>query len=249
MRNPRPRGTAVLVVGLLLAAVAVGCTVTPPDLDPVSGPQPYAATAGATTGTAPGAPTGDPGRHAAPPAPSRPRAVASPMGARGGDSAAHAEPDCAARDLGLGGNYPRKAVLGNPGDEAMDILLSNRSGAACLLRGWPGITFYGENTILHCDAGCNDDGFIDPVSPRPLSVTRYGPSRPAAVDLAPGQSTTFSLVWKSATETVCTGEDFYNPPYGAHVLVPGDSAALDITPLDISPCRGRIAVTPFGVSG
>ncbi|MFF3561815.1 DUF4232 domain-containing protein [Streptomyces sp. NPDC002574] len=240
MRDSRD-GTAALVAGLLLAVVAAGCAVTPPDTDPVSAPRPYAASAGTTTGS--------PARHAAPPVPAPPRSLAPPVRTQNGDGGAHAEPDCAARDLGLTGNFSRKAVLGSPGDEAMDILLSNRSGAACLLRGWPGITFYGENTILHCDAGCNDDGFIDPVSPRPLSVTRYGPSRPAAVDLAPGQSTTFSLVWKSATETVCTGEDFYNPPYGAHVLVPGDSAALDITPLDISPCRGRIAVTPFGVSG
>lgn len=245
------RGAAALAAGLLLAAVAAGCTVTPPDIDPVSAPQPYAATASATA-VAPGTSTGDPERHAAPPVPSPPREAASTLGAQGDDHAAHAEPDCAAGDLILSGNMPRKAVLGEPGEIAIDILLRNRSGAACLLRGWPGITFYGENIVMTCMVGSIATGcgeLVDANSPRPLTVTRYGPGRPAAVDLASGQSTTFSVVWKSTTQTVCNGEDYYDPPHGAHVFVPGDSSPLTLTPLDISPCRGKIAITPFGVSG
>ncbi|MGI5137018.1 hypothetical protein [Streptomyces sp. CA-106110] len=60
--------------------------------------------------------------------------------------------------------------------------------------------------------------------------------------------TTFDLVRKSATEKICVGDDFYAPPYAGHVWVPGDSAALVVScpPLDISPCQGKIGITPFG---
>ncbi|MEU1597708.1 hypothetical protein ABZ468_33920 [Streptomyces sp. NPDC005708] len=58
--------------------------------------------------------------------------------------------------------------------------------------------------------------------------------------------TTFDLVWKSATEKICAGDDFYAPPYAGHARVPGDSAASVVSPLDISPCQGKIGITPFG---
>ncbi|MEU6319148.1 hypothetical protein [Streptomyces sp. NPDC047009] len=58
--------------------------------------------------------------------------------------------------------------------------------------------------------------------------------------------TTFDLVWKSATEKICAGDDFYAPPYAGHARVPGDSATSVVSPRDISPCQGKIGITPFG---
>ncbi|MEU6650323.1 DUF4232 domain-containing protein [Streptomyces sp. NPDC046900] len=162
--------------------------------------------------------------------------------------------DCATRDLVLTSDKPRRAVLGNPGDVAMDIRLRNRSGINCVLDGWPGVDFVGGKAepptkCVPGHPGRQHLGRIDTTSRRRLSVTRYGPGHPTAVRLAPGRSTSFSLVWKSATETVCNGADFYDPPYAADIWVPGDSAPVVVTLLPISPCHGKIGITPFGITG
>ncbi|MGW2931020.1 hypothetical protein ACWDA7_03940 [Streptomyces sp. NPDC001156] len=238
-----PRGITALLFCLLAAVGAVACDVTPPPDDTVVAPAPRSSAPHAAV-TPSAAPTT--ARQSATPAPS-----ASPTRSAASPSPAN---DCATRDLVLTSDKPRRAVLGNPGDVAMDMRLRNRSGISCVLDGWPGVVFVGGEAEppTKCVPGYPGPqclGRIDTTTRRPLSVTRYGPGRPTAVRLAPGRSTSFSLVWKSATETVCNGADFYDPPYAADIWVPGDSAPVVVTPLPISPCHGKIAITPFGVTG
>ncbi|MEV0041713.1 DUF4232 domain-containing protein [Streptomyces sp. NPDC050804] len=193
------------------------------------------------------APSASPTRSTVSPSPS-PAAAAAAAASEGGSGN-----DCAARDLVPTSGMPRRAVLGTPGDVAMDVRLRNRSGIGCVLDGWPGIAFIGGEALTRecvpSYPGPQCLGRIDTTTRRPLSVTRYGPGHPTAVRLAPGQSTSFSLVWHSATATACNGADFYAPPYAVDIWVPGDSAPLVLAPASISPCYGKIGITPFGVTG
>ncbi|MFF3879335.1 DUF4232 domain-containing protein [Streptomyces sp. NPDC001978] len=247
----RPRGITALLFCLLATLAAVACDVTPPPDDTVVAPAPRSSAPHAAV-TPSAVPTT--ARRSATPAPSasptRSAVSPSPAVASGGGSGN----DCAARDLVLTSDRPRGAVLGNPGDVAMDVRLRNRSGIRCVLDGWPGVVFIGggEEMPTECVPGYPGPqcvGRVDTTTRRTLSVTRYGPGHPTAVRLAPGQSTSFSVVWKSATATVCIGADFYYPPYAWDIWVPGDSAPLVLTPLPISPCHGKIGITPFGVTG
>ncbi|MFE1959184.1 DUF4232 domain-containing protein [Streptomyces sp. NPDC059479] len=248
----RPQGITALLFCLLTALAAVACDVTPPpDLDTAVAPAPRSSAPHAAV-TPSAVPTRTARRSVtAAPSASPTRSTVSPSAAASSEGGSRN--DCAARDLVPASAMPRKAVLGNPGDVAMDVRLRNRSGIRCVLDGWPGVVFIGgENLTRKCVPGYPGPqcvGRVDTTTRRPLSVTRYGPGHPTAVRLAPGQSTSFSLVWKSATATVCNGADFYYPPYAADIWVPGDSAPLVLTPLPISPCHGKIGITPFGVTG
>ncbi|QXE35417.1 DUF4232 domain-containing protein [Streptomyces sp. GMY02] len=255
-----PRGITALLFCLLAALTAVACDVTPPpDDDTVVAPAPRssapphtAVTPSAAPVTRSAVPTRTARRSATPaPSASPTRSTVSPSPAV--VSGGQMENGCAARDLVLTSDKPRKAVLGNPGDVAMDVRLRNRSGIRCVLDGWPGVVFIGGEeipiTCMPSYPGPQCLGRIDTTTRRPLSVTRYGPGRPTAVRLAPGQSTPFSIVWKSATATVCNGADFYYPPYAADIWVPDDSTPLVLTWPRISPCHGKIGITPFGVTG
>ncbi|MFF4314571.1 DUF4232 domain-containing protein [Streptomyces sp. NPDC001507] len=244
----RPRGVTALLFCLLATSAAVACDVTSLPGDTVVAPDPGSSAPHATV-TPSTVPTT--ARRSTTPAPSaspKRSAVSSPPAVASGGASGS---DCAAHDLVLTSDSPRRAVLGNPGDVAMDVQLRNRSGIRCVLGGWPGVAFIGGESVMptNCAPGQTCVGRVDTTSRRPLSVTRYGPGHPTAVRLAPGQSTSFSVVWKSATVTVCNGADFYYPPHAWDIWVPGDPAPLVLTPLPISPCHGKIAITPFGITG
>ncbi|MEU6317126.1 DUF4232 domain-containing protein [Streptomyces sp. NPDC047009] len=127
-----PRGITALLFCLLAAVGAVACEVTPPPDDTVVAPAPRSSAPHAEV-TPSAVPTT--ARQSATPAPSAPptRSAVPPSPAN----------DCATRDLVLTSDKPRRAVLGNPGDVAMDIRLRNRSGINCVLDGWPGVDFVG----------------------------------------------------------------------------------------------------------
>ncbi|MGW6739853.1 DUF4232 domain-containing protein [Streptomyces sp. NPDC055025] len=248
----RPRGIAALLFCLTTALAAAACDVTaPPDLDTVVAPAPRSSAPHASV-TPSVVPTRAARRSAAPePSASPTRSTVSPSLAAASEGVGGN--DCAARDLVPTPGMPRPAVLGNPGDVTLDVRLRNRSGVGCVLDGWPGVAFIGgENATRECVPsfpGPQCVGRVDTTTRRSLSVTRYGPGHPTAVRLAPGRSTSFSLVWRSATATFCNGADFYFPPYAVDIWVPGDSAPLVLTPLSISPCHEKIGITPFGVTG
>ncbi|MFD7317381.1 MULTISPECIES: DUF4232 domain-containing protein [unclassified Streptomyces] len=161
-------------------------------------------------------------------------------------------PACAADDLttSAGRSGPPSS---QPGWFATPILLRNTSATTCRLRGWPGITFFGDATIQGCAAGDPSPACGKPQStsrPRSFSITRSSVDALPDVLLAPGDATSFTLVWEGGGMHSCVGTPFEWSPYGADIRVPGDSRALTLAPLpNLYPCEGKIEITPFGVAG
>ncbi|MFF4042901.1 DUF4232 domain-containing protein [Streptomyces sp. NPDC001816] len=240
------RGIRLLTVGLLMAAAtacggAVGSAESPPGA--VAAPAPTSPRKGPavrpdTSPVPAGKPT--PSRTGAAPAsgPSRTTAPASP-----------AVPGCAARDLTVAEGHTGLPADGESGWFATPIQLRNHSGAACRLRGWPGLTFIGDGTIRACAEGDASTACGKPLSTsgtRPFTITRSSTQSPPDISLTPGRTTTFTLVWEGSYSC----GSFVPSPYGVDIRVPGDSRALTLIPATaISPCEGRIEVTPFGVVG
>ncbi|MFF5012797.1 DUF4232 domain-containing protein [Streptomyces sp. NPDC001165] len=235
------RGLRLLTVGLLMAAAtacggAVGSAAPPGAVAAPTSPESSPAARPDGSPVPAGKPT--PGRTGAAPAngPSRTTAPASP-----------AVPGCAARDLTVAEGHTGLPADGESGWFATPIQLRNHSGAACRLRGWPGLTFIGDGTIRACAKG--DPSCGKPLSTsgtRPFTITRSSGHGVPDIVLAPGHSTSFTLVWEGSYSC----GSFVPSPYGVDIRVPGDSRALTLIPATaISPCEGRIEVTPFGVVG
>ncbi|MGW0879439.1 DUF4232 domain-containing protein [Streptomyces sp. NPDC002671] len=135
---------------------------------------------------------------------------------------------------------------------ATPVLLRNRSASTCHLRGWPGLKFFGDGALRACAKGDISPACGKPVStsgPRSFSVTRTSEHDLPDVYLAPGHTTSFTIVWEGSYASTCydLSED---PAYGVDIRVPGDSRALTLADVgEISPCGGRTQVTPFGVTG
>jgi hypothetical protein len=158
-------------------------------------------------------------------------------------------PACAARNLTASEGSTGLPASGESGWFATPILLRNRSGSTCRLRGWPGLTFYGDDTIVGCAEGDSSPSCGKPLSTsgtRPFSVTRSAVPHLPDMALSPGRTTSFTLVWQGSYSC----DRLVDGPYGIDVRVPGDSHPLTLLPaVPISPCEGHLQVTPFGVAG
>lgn len=248
VRIVRVRGTQLLAAGLLLAATTacgggVGPATSPPG-------------AVATSASPEGDPAARPGGSPAPagkPTPSRttPGRTAAPANGPARATAAAAPPvaACAARDL-----TASEGRTGLPADGESDwfgtpVQLRNHSGSACRLHGWPGLTFFGDGVLRACAKGDPSPSCGKPASTsgtRPFAITRSSAHGVPDIVLAPGHSTSFTLVWQGSYS--CGA--LVDAPYGIDIRVPGDSRALTLLPAaQLSPCEGRIEVIPFGVAG
>ncbi|MEU9449809.1 DUF4232 domain-containing protein [Streptomyces sp. NPDC048277] len=128
---------------------------------------------------------------------------------------------------------------------AAEIVLRNRSGSTCRLIGWPGLSFFGDNTIHVCTTadppGCTS-GPVSTSGTRPFKVTRSQAVAPPAVSLAPGRTTSFLLYSKDGCMQV-------SGAYGVDIRLPGDSRPLTLVPAPgLAPCDEKLDVTPFGVT-
>ncbi|MGW2706469.1 DUF4232 domain-containing protein [Streptomyces sp. NPDC001340] len=238
------RGIRVLTVGLLMAATtacggAVGSQTSPPGA--VAAPtSPESSPAARPDGSPVPAGKPTPGRTGAAPAnvPSRSTAPASP-----------AVPGCATRDLTASEGHTGLPAGGESGWFGTPIQLRNHSGSACRLRGWPGLTFFGDGIVRVCAKGDPSPSCGKPASTsgtRPFEITRSSGHGVPDIVLAPGHSTSFTLVWQGSS--FCGA--LVDAPYGVDIRVPGDSHPLTVLPAaHISPCERRIEVTPFGVAG
>ncbi|MGW0764096.1 DUF4232 domain-containing protein [Streptomyces sp. NPDC002676] len=145
-----------------------------------------------------------------------------------------------------------KTGTGRYGWFATPVLLRNRSGSTCRLRGRPGLTFFGDAVIRACTKGDTSPGCGKPVStsgPRHFSVTRTSEHDLPDVHLAPGHTISFTVLWEGGYASTCY-DRYETPAYGVDIRVPGDSRALTlVTSGLITPCGGRTQVTPFGVTG
>lgn len=85
--------------------------------------------------------------------------------------------------------------------------------------------------------------------PRSFPVTLTSPHDLPDILLAPGHTTSFTLVWQSPFGAACV-DGWIDPAYGVDIRVPGDSRAVTLVSIGgIQPCGGRVQVTPFGVVG
>ncbi|MCF3129460.1 DUF4232 domain-containing protein [Streptomyces olivochromogenes] len=230
-------GGTLLVAGLVLIA-ATACGGAVGSAAPKAPAAPGATTRPEAVTSAPAPKSGTPSRAGRPapsrrPTPSRTAAAAAPA------------PACAARDLTAS---EAQGAGGGSGWFFTPIQLRNHSGSACRLRGWPGLVFYGDGTIKACGPGDHSPSCGKPLSrtePRSFSVARSPARTLPDVSLAPGDTTTFTLVWKGSYSC----DTYVTPPYGIAVRVPGDSRALTVIPtVAISPCDEYLEVTAFGLT-
>ncbi len=126
---------------------------------------------------------------------------------------------------------------------------AQHSGSTCHLRGWPGLTFFGDGVIQGCSQGDPSPRCGKPLStsgPRAFSVTRASAHDLPDILLAPARTTFFTIVWQGSYAGGCVR--FVDPAYGVEIRVPGDSRPLTLTSdIQISPCEGELQVGPFGV--
>ncbi|MFD6721297.1 DUF4232 domain-containing protein [Streptomyces sp. NPDC060131] len=255
-------GGRFLVVGLLVTATAACGGAVRPTVSEV--PATYATARPGTTEpsiSSEGKPTS---RSASPAVPSRQatpgekttrRQEAAPTNpsARTAVPSQDRAPACAANELTASEGRGGPPSSRQPGWFATPILLRNKSAVTCRLRGWPGITFFGDATIQGCAADDPSPACGRPQStsgPRSFSITRSSVDALPDVLLAPGDTTSFTLVWEGGGMHTCVGTPFERSPYGADIRVPGDSRALTLAPFpNLYPCEGRIEITPFGVAG
>ncbi|WP_405885526.1 DUF4232 domain-containing protein [Streptomyces sp. NBC_01136] len=139
---------------------------------------------------------------------------------------------------------------GRVGDFATQIVLRNSSRSTCSLRGWAGLTVYGDDAILACGAGDSAPHCGKPVNttdPRPVTVTRTTGPAPTLVLLTPGGKTSYGLLWTLELGPNCYAPTHWEPPYGARIWIPGDSHPLTLAPLpDLQACEGRFQIIPIG---
>ncbi|MFE7565641.1 DUF4232 domain-containing protein [Streptomyces sp. NPDC057539] len=255
-------GGRLLAVGLLVTATAACGGAVRPTVSEV--PTTYATARPDTTEPSFSSEGKHTSRSASPAVPSRqatpgekptPRQEAAPANppARTTAPAHDPAPACAANDLTTSAGRSGPPSDSQPGWFATPILLRNKSAATCRLRGWPGITFFGDATIQGCAVGDPSPACGKPQStsrPRSFSITRSSVDTLPDVLLAPGDTTSFTLVWEGGGMHTCVGTPFEWSPYGADIRVPGDSRALTLAPFpNLYPCEGKIEITPFGVAG
>ncbi|MEV6989611.1 DUF4232 domain-containing protein [Streptomyces sp. NPDC093228] len=156
---------------------------------------------------------------------------------------------CTSRALTVSLGHTGLPATGRSGWFATQILLRNQSGSTCHLRGWPGLTFFGDGVIRGCSQGDPSPRCGKPLStsgPRAFSVTRASTHDHPDIWLAPARTTFFTIVWQGSYAGGCVR--FVDPAYGVEIRVPGDSRALTLTSdIQISPCEGELQVSPFGV--
>ncbi|WP_194927118.1 DUF4232 domain-containing protein [Catenulispora pinisilvae] len=257
------------VTAIAVAAFTAGCTSTAaPDAiaQPTSSARPTG-TAGPGTPASAASPARPTGRSASDPAP-RPttppvkvsapppitvRTVTAP--APSTSPSAPPTPACTAADLALNGTNEVRSQDGNAGEWVTQFILRNASGSSCRLNGWPGLAFFGEDTIILCPpAGAAGSSCPTPdyTTPQPISVTR-APGDPREIILAPGGLTLFAVLWTLGEDAdVCDSDPVWVGPHGVHILIPGDPEPL--THLfgstdGIEPCGQQVQVTAFGAAG
>ncbi|MET8408484.1 DUF4232 domain-containing protein [Streptomyces sp. NPDC005195] len=241
-------GKIFATVGLLaLTITACSDTGAPPSGDP---DVPTAAATVQHAAASPALPGSDRVARPATPSPvgtSAARPSTTPANAPSATSAPVAPfvPACGSSALTVWEGHTGPPVAGPPGYFATQIFLRNHSGSTCHLRGWPGLTFFGDGIIRGCGAGDPSPRCGKPESTsgrRNFSVTRTSTHDLPDIVLAPAHTTSFTILW--------SGECHIDPSYGVDIRVPDDARALRLAPtVQISPCEGRVQVTPFGVVG
>lgn len=256
---------------LLLIAVA-GCTPTTGATDPAlpAGSLPH----GSATGTVgpSSVRSGHPTARLSPP--SRPSTAAAPATPRTSGRPAGADPStptprasapvptadapvraCTSADLAVSAGTTGLPLTGVHGDFSTRILLRNTSPTDCRLRGWAGVSVYGDSTLHACMPGDTDPTcgkVLSTSEPRTLTVSRSGQGTPPEVRLSHGTTTSFSLLYTGSggVSDACPDNRLWSAPYGGDIRVPGDTRPLPLVPFPaITPCDGRIQVTAFGVPG
>lgn len=235
-------GTQVLVAGLLMVATVAcdaGLHYSVPDT-----PARHGTTAPPSTAATPASPA----RHSAQATDAAEAPASSPAAAPSNTrsratTSARTTPACTSRDLaaaeGAAGAYDHDGSTWY----ATRIVLRNRSGSACLLSGWPGLTFFGDGTLHVCTTAdppdCRSGEHLGhpPVQGHP--VQGGGPARRLP---RPGSH---DLVQADLAVLRCRPR----PPYGVEIRLPGGSRPLTLAPTkNIIPCEQMLEVTPFGVT-
>ncbi|MER5911963.1 DUF4232 domain-containing protein [Streptomyces sp. NPDC001982] len=157
-----------------------------------------------------------------------------------------AAPNCRSTDL-VATAEPSGPSGDQFGDYSTEIVLRNGSNSTCSLQGWAGLAVFGDGVPVACNPVCGQGQ--DKTEPRSVTVTRAPGLTPEPVVLAPGNETTYGLLWSNELGPECKpGDRGWKPPYGARIWVPDDSRPLTIAPLpdQLWACGGRIQLTPIG---
>ncbi|MFC9081048.1 hypothetical protein ACFTY7_29405 [Streptomyces sp. NPDC057062] len=113
---------------------------------------------------------------------------------------------CTSRALTVSLGHTGLPATGRSGWFATQILLRNQSGSTCHLRGWPGLTFFGDGVIRGCSQGDPSPRCGKPLStsgPRAFSVTRASTHDLPDIWLAPARTTFFTIVWQGSYAGGC----------------------------------------------
>ncbi|MGW0629688.1 hypothetical protein [Streptomyces sp. NPDC002758] len=157
--------------------------------------------------------------------------------------------NCAARDLAASGQKSSGGLFVEDDERKWisRVFLHNTGQSPCLLKGWPGLTLYGYDIIEIClpeqPKPCGSG--VKPNERRPLTLVRSRVRPASDVLLAPGQTTSFAMLWVSAFAGTCIHGDAI-PPYRAEIRVPGDSHPIPLQGPAVQPCEDLIEVTTFG---
>ncbi|MGW2936895.1 DUF4232 domain-containing protein [Streptomyces sp. NPDC001156] len=239
-------GGRVLAAAVLFGAL-VGCAAEPAYESEPAGTPVHAASALPSPSTPPPSPSP---RRSPPPLPSRsaeakPTHVAAAPTVRQAPPPA-AVPRCRSTDLVATAGSPGPQPGGHADDQVIEVVLRNGSNGTCSLQGWAGLAVFGDGLPVACNPDCGQGP--DTTEPRSVAVTRAPGLTPEPVVLAPGNETTYGLLWSYELGPECElGDRGWDPPYGARIWVPDDSRPLTIAPLaQMWACGGRIQLTPIG---
>ncbi|MER5863125.1 DUF4232 domain-containing protein [Kitasatospora sp. NPDC002040] len=228
----------------ILLYAAAACAAPAPLIDP-------AEQQAAPAQTAPAVPPA--AAPAAAPAQAVPSSAAAPASAQPQARSTTPPRRCTAADLSALGLAGGRGAPGAWEDFTVTVSLHNNSPSSCRLRGWPGISTYGDTTVNTCAKGDLTPGcgmMVSTTVPRTMTVEPPDPATVTDVDLVPGGNTVFGLHYRNPFGPRCEGGRLWTAPYGGEIRIPGDPKTVPLLPFpNTQACDGLFRVTAFGVPG
>ncbi|WP_089226230.1 DUF4232 domain-containing protein [Actinacidiphila glaucinigra] len=153
----------------------------------------------------------------------------------------------------MAGRFAERQPGGRVGEYLAQIVLRNASHGTCSLQGWAGLEVFGDGIPVVCNGADDPNSDCgkgpDTTKPRSVTVTRVPGLTADLVVLAPGEQTSYGLLWSDERRPECDATGGWAPPYGARVRIPGDSRPLTAAPLpDMWACGGLIRLMPIGLT-